>query len=78
MWALPSSVHLAVTLRHSHDWSQALPIFFPLFRIRALYWTQTEEQKRGRPGNEASIHEYLEVELSGGAPTPAGTSMLTM
>jgi len=28
MWALPSSVHLAFTLRHSHEnCSQALPIF---------------------------------------------------
>ena len=24
-----------------------------IFYFRVLYWTQTEEQKRGRPGNEA-------------------------
>ena len=30
------------------------PCFLLLFRFRVLYWMQTEEQKRGRPGNEAT------------------------
>ena len=28
---------------------------FALFRFRVLYWTQTEELKRGRPGNKATV-----------------------
>ena len=49
----PSPLHhfrvpLVSTWHHSCDeWDQAFPSFC------ALSWTQTEEQKQGRPGNEA-------------------------
>jgi len=31
----------------------------PFFHFRALYWTQTEEQKTGRAGNGASTNLRL-------------------
>ena len=33
--------------------------FFALFRFHVLYWMQTEELKRGRPGNEATKNGKL-------------------
>ena len=54
-------VHFASTWRHSRDqWDQAFPVF-ALFRFRVLYWTQTEELKRGRPGNEAKHSTWLKL-----------------
>ena len=47
MWPVPKSAASLVPRP---------PPFFALFRFRsALYWTQTKERKRGRPGNEASL-----------------------
>ena len=41
---------------HSLTWwmSPGLSNFSPLFRFCVLYWTQTEELKRRRPGNRAT------------------------
>ena len=36
-------------------------IVFALFHFCVLYWTQTEEQKRRRPGNEATSNHYIHV-----------------
>jgi len=50
----PLRVHLTPA-GHSHGVSALrLPCFSLLFCFRVLYWTHTEEQKRGRPGNEAT------------------------
>jgi len=51
-WVPPPYVHLAFT--HMMNETRPSP-FFTLFRFRVLCWTQTEEQKWGRPGNKA-IH----------------------
>ena len=47
-------IHIVSTWCHWRDeWDQAFPVFRVLFRLRVLYWMQTEERKRERPGNEA-------------------------
>ena len=62
MWtSLSPYVHLASTSHHSCDrCSQAFPVFHH-FRCCVLYWMQTEEQKRGSPGNEATVILYYYV-----------------
>ena len=51
----PTSTSCPPDAGHSHGVSALrLPCFSPLFCFRVLYWTHTEEQKRGRPGNEAT------------------------
>ena len=56
-WSPPPYIIIASTLRPpdvTHVMDETRPsLFFALFHFRVLYWTQTEEQKRGRPGNKA-------------------------
>ena len=57
-WSPPPYVIFASTSRPpdvTHVINETRPSpFFALFRFRVLYWTQTKELKRGRPGNEAT------------------------
>ena len=43
------------TWRHSRDKCSRPSCFSRLFHFRVIYWTQTEEHERRKPGNEARV-----------------------